>query len=185
MYQTILTIIGSGVVAAFVSFVLSSRKETLGRHTFIGLALLALSHFAFTNVTAALAQAGSTGGTIGKQDKSISGGDTLGVGSHSATNKKPRHSVASSPNRASGETRGSSCGRIVGKWKMGLGQTAIINSDGTAKHSYAGTGRWTCKDGQYFFVWPNGITDHISVSSDGNSIEGSNSLGMSSAGTRF
>jgi hypothetical protein len=41
---------------------------------FIGFVLLALSHFAFGNVTAALAQAGSIGGTIGKQDKSISGG---------------------------------------------------------------------------------------------------------------
>jgi hypothetical protein len=43
------------------------------RRAFIGFALLALSHFAFANVSSALAQAGSTGGTIGKQDKSISG----------------------------------------------------------------------------------------------------------------
>ena len=43
------------------------------RRTFIGLALLALSHFAFADVSPAFAQAGSTGGTIGKQDKSISG----------------------------------------------------------------------------------------------------------------
>ena len=42
------------------------------RHAFIGIALLALSLFAFANVTSALAQAGSTGGTIGKTDKSIS-----------------------------------------------------------------------------------------------------------------
>lgn len=45
------------------------------RGAFIGFTLLALSHLAFANVTAALAQAGSTGGTIGKQDKSISGGE--------------------------------------------------------------------------------------------------------------
>jgi hypothetical protein len=43
------------------------------RHAFIGIALLALSLFAFANVTSALAQAGSTGGTISKTDKSISG----------------------------------------------------------------------------------------------------------------
>jgi hypothetical protein len=44
------------------------------RGTFIGLTLFALSHLAFANVSSALAQAGSTGGTIGKQNKSISGG---------------------------------------------------------------------------------------------------------------
>jgi len=45
------------------------------RHASIGIALLALSHLAFANASSALAQAGSTGGTIGKQDKSISGGE--------------------------------------------------------------------------------------------------------------
>ena len=43
--------------------------------TSIGIALLTLSHLAFANASSALAQAGSTGGTIGKQDKSISGGE--------------------------------------------------------------------------------------------------------------
>ena len=44
------------------------------RRVFIGFALLALSYLAFANITSALAQAGNAGGTIGKQDKSISGG---------------------------------------------------------------------------------------------------------------
>jgi hypothetical protein len=39
----------------------------------IGIALLALSLLAFASVSSALAQAGSTGGSIGKRDKSISG----------------------------------------------------------------------------------------------------------------
>src|ERR1019366_7531371 len=45
------------------------------RRACIGIALLALSHLEFANVSSALAQAGSVGGTIGKQDKSISGGE--------------------------------------------------------------------------------------------------------------
>jgi hypothetical protein len=45
------------------------------RRTSVGIALLALSHLGFASVSSALAQAGSTGGTIGKQDKSISGGE--------------------------------------------------------------------------------------------------------------
>jgi hypothetical protein len=40
-----------------------------------GIALLVLSHLAFANVSSALAQAGSIGGSIGKQDKSISGSE--------------------------------------------------------------------------------------------------------------
>ena len=43
------------------------------RRASIGIALLTLSHLAFANASSALAQAGSTGGTIGKQDKSIAG----------------------------------------------------------------------------------------------------------------
>jgi hypothetical protein len=45
------------------------------RRASIGIALLALSHLASANASSALAQAGSTGGTVGKQDKSISGGE--------------------------------------------------------------------------------------------------------------
>jgi hypothetical protein len=44
------------------------------RRRSIGIALLALSHLAFANVSSALAQAGSIGGTIGNQDKTIPGG---------------------------------------------------------------------------------------------------------------
>jgi|ERR1035437_5056589 hypothetical protein len=47
------------------------------RRASIGIALLALSHLAFANASSALAQAGSTGGTIGKQDKSISGDEDV------------------------------------------------------------------------------------------------------------
>jgi hypothetical protein len=39
----------------------------------VGIALLAVLHLVSSNASSALAQAGSTGGTIGKQDKSISG----------------------------------------------------------------------------------------------------------------
>jgi hypothetical protein len=57
-----------------------------------GIALLALSNLAFANVSAALAQAGSTGGTIGKQDKSISGGDETEKPRSPKTEDKPQHS---------------------------------------------------------------------------------------------
>jgi hypothetical protein len=43
----------------------------------IGIALLGLSHLVFATASPAFAQAGSTGGIIGKQDKSISGGEDV------------------------------------------------------------------------------------------------------------
>jgi hypothetical protein len=86
------------------------------RGAFIGIALLALSHFAFANVTAALAQAGSTGGTIGKQDKSISGGDSQNEPSTSArSNLQAHRNISSSPAktnqiRVTSATFGENCG---------------------------------------------------------------------------
>ena len=41
----------------------------------IGIALLTMSHLVFANAYSAFAQAGSTGGSVGKTDKSISGGE--------------------------------------------------------------------------------------------------------------
>jgi hypothetical protein len=47
------------------------------RRASVGIVLLALSHLALANASPALAQAGSTGGTIGKQEKTISGGEDV------------------------------------------------------------------------------------------------------------
>lgn len=67
------------------------------RRASIGIALLALSHLVCANASSALAQAGSTGGTIGKQDKSISGGvETNGPDSKPAR-KKPQNERSGAP----------------------------------------------------------------------------------------
>ncbi|MGA8614182.1 MAG: hypothetical protein WB760_21400 [Xanthobacteraceae bacterium] len=132
----------------------------------------------------AMAQAGSTGGTVGKQDKSASGGNS--PDSVPATRKqKPHQSVVNSQDDSSAKKANSSCGRIVGTWKWGAGFLVVIKRDGTAHHDFAGNGTWKCDDGQYVFVWSNGITDHISVSTDGDSIAGNNNIGMTFSGTRF
>ena len=55
----------------------------------IGIALLTLSHLALANVSSALAQAGTTGGTIGKQDKSISGSEEADRPRAAAPAKRP------------------------------------------------------------------------------------------------
>jgi|SRR5579871_4246472 len=92
------------------------------RRTSIGIALLALSHLAFANVSSALAQAGSTGGTIGKQDKSISGNGETQSDSPNARKKRPLR-----PN----EGTGSACGRIstdiAGTWNSSSPSSASEN----------------------------------------------------------
>src|SRR5664279_2559528 len=107
---------------------------------FIGIALIALPHLPFTYVPSALAQAGSTGGTIGKQDKSISGGeDTPRVPPH------PKRSATKSQETSSGH----SCVRIVGKWTWYLGATeTVFNQDGTARNNGGATATWTCTGGK-------------------------------------
>jgi hypothetical protein len=70
----------------------TKSRGSMRQRASIGIALLALSHFAFANVSSALAQAGSTGGTVGKQDKSISGGNTPEE-SGAATRKEPHRSI--------------------------------------------------------------------------------------------
>src|ERR1019366_4958793 len=107
------------------------------RRACIGIALLALSHLAFANVSSALAQAGSIGGTIGKQDKSISGGEEA---------DRPR--AAPHPKRPAAKAQetssGHSCGRIVGTWSWYLGVTeTVFNQNGTVRNSGGNTGKWT------------------------------------------
>ena len=138
------------------------------RRASIGIALLALSHLAFANVSSALAQAGSIGGTIGKQDKSISGGEEA---------DRPR--AAPHPKRPAAKAQetssGHSCSRIVGTWSWYLGVSeSVFHKDGTARHSSSGvTGKWTCVGNTVSVTWSyDGTvrTDHITVSQDGNSI---------------
>jgi hypothetical protein len=64
----------------------------------IGITLLAISHLASANASSALAQAGSVGGTIGKQDKSISGGEEA-----NGPDSKPTRKVDRAPDARSGK----------------------------------------------------------------------------------
>jgi hypothetical protein len=131
-------------------------------------------------------QPGSTGGNVGQQDKSMSGGSLPEDSLPAARKQKPHRPVANQRNEEPDKAKVSSCGRIAGTWKWGLGYIVVVKMDGTAHHAGVGSGTWTCSGGQYVFVWPGaGITDHVSLSTDGNSIAGSNSIGMTFAGTRF
>jgi|SRR5665213_140882 len=130
----------------------------------IGIVLLALSYFAFANVSSALAQAGSTGGAVGKRDKSISGGeeaDTLRGVPH------PKRSAAKSQESSSDH----SCGRIVGRWTWyrGVSET-VFNQNGTAQNSFGNTGKWTCAGATFRNEWVSGDKESYTIASDGHSM---------------
>lgn len=105
--------------------------------------------------TFVLAQAGSTGGTIGKQGKSVSGGED---------EKRPRQSAPPSGQRTS-------CPNIVGLWNswasglFGKADTTFI-SDGTAKHRSGIPGTWKCEGGQLVMTWGSGRVEHFTLSPD-------------------
>jgi hypothetical protein len=138
------------------------------------LVILAISVLLASVAAIAQVQPGSTGGNIGRQDKSMSGGGT--------PEKSPpaHHPVAKNP-----VAKSSSCGRIVGTWKWALGTTTVIKSNGSASNSIGSTATWTCNGSQYVFIWSNGFTDHISISTDGNSLDVVNNQGGHFSPTRF
>jgi hypothetical protein len=138
------------------------------RRAFIGIVTLAMSLPAFAKGSSALAQAGSVGGTIGKQDKSISGGE-----------EADRQRAAPLPKRSAAKTRetvsGGSCNRIIGTWSWYPSiNDSIFHKDGTALHPSSGTtGKWSCAGNAVNVVWSNGgaaRTDRMTLSQDGNSI---------------
>jgi hypothetical protein len=127
--------------------------------------------------TAALAQAGSTGGTLGKTDKSASGGEER--------QQEPKH--RGRPREASVGTRGDGCGNVTGDWdwKWWSGSTVTtIKSNGTGSQTNGNSGTWTCADGVFSFSWSSGITDRLKLSSNGRRFSGNNSWGASITGDR-
>jgi hypothetical protein len=134
------------------------------RRASIGIVVLAISHLAFVSASMALAQAGSVGGTIGKQDKSISGGGE-------ADRPVPKRSAAKTRETPSGRA----CYRIVGTWSWYLGVSDVIfEKAGTALHPASGSrGRWSCAGDTVNVVWSvsgGTRTDRMTLAQDGNSI---------------
>jgi hypothetical protein len=113
--------------------------------------------------TEAFAQAGSTGGTIGKTDKSESGG-----GPPSPAEAQPRK-----PSGASRNAPASSCSRMPGSWSWFNGITVVIRPDGTASGG-PHTASWSCANGSVVMRWSHGYTDRLNLSQDGTHLQGTN-----------
>jgi hypothetical protein len=145
------------------------------RSTQIGIAGLLAVFAALVSVSPALAQAGSTGGTIGKQGKSASGDEEA---------KKPRASggIGTSAGK-SRRTADRPCDKIVGKWRWVYGTEAIFDQNGTGRH-FGSTANWTCTDGVVIATWNSGWVDRITISADGNSLSIVNNAGITFAASR-
>jgi hypothetical protein len=116
----------------------------------------------FPAATTALAQAGSTGGTIGKTDKSVSGGEER-------QDKHPSKRVAAA------KQEGSGCNKVAGSWQWKWLDQAIVvtaKADGTGTATNGGVGTWTCTGRTVVFHWQITI-DTMVLSSDAKKMIGS------------
>lgn len=126
----------------------------------------------------ALAQAGSVGGAIGKQGKSVSGGDSSPprAAPAPAPSRKRTAAVPSGdkPARAKG---GSACGQVAGVWTAngwwngiyGRGDV-VLSADGSARHNSGIIGRWTCNQNRFSIDWKDWASGQGTLSDDGNTV---------------
>jgi len=110
------------------------------------------------------AQAGSTGGTIGKQGKSISGGEEAEPQSRPKRETPVRHPVTAE------KSTGSSCRSIVGTWSWVVGTETVFNENGSARNSSGLTAKWVCANGIVIATWSHGVTNRIELSGDRNNL---------------
>jgi hypothetical protein len=122
----------------------------------------------------AIAQAGSTGGTLGKTDKSASGGEDTVEPRGRPKRERP---LRERDNRAS-------CRKFVGAWSWYQGGETVLNQDGSGHQSHGTTGMWTCAGGILTATWTSGFVDRMMISSDGNSLLVTNNHGTTFAATR-
>jgi hypothetical protein len=113
----------------------------------------------------ALAQAGTTGGNIGKPEKSISGGQDESAKPHAAKKTPPKQSrsasaparAAAGPAAASGAWKGVSTGSCIPDWSwtLQISNEGVITGSGTTGHvgrGGAGSGTMTVLGRDYNFV---------------------------------
>ena len=120
--------------------------------------------------TPAFAQAGSTGGNIGKQGKSASGGSEVEP-QRTAPAQKPRSSDDAKPGNQK------SCGKVAGNWTssfsgaFGAGDVTVSGGGSYNHRSGLVAGTWTCSAGKFTFTATNGAVAQVSLSSDGKQLE--------------
>jgi hypothetical protein len=137
----------------------------------VGVALLSV------DASGVFAQAGSTGGTLGNTDKSISGSREEPGRAGSDHETVPRRHRTDAGNQS-----GARCANIAGSWSWFNGTTTITGS--SIAHTNGDTGSWHCSDGVYVLTWRSGVVDHLTLSDNGKRLAGNNSGGIPVSGVR-
>src|SRR5713101_1159675 len=129
----------------------------------------------------AMGQAGSTGGTIGKTEKSASGREEAQSAARSQASPHPS-------GRAGSKDLGRGCGRIIGVWTWRISILAwriVVRPNGVAYHSIDNgiKGTWSCNGDNVVFVWADGrYLDHVTLLPDANRLDGTNVNGVKFTG---
>jgi hypothetical protein len=148
---------------------LGSWHHMSKRSTQIGFGCLITVFVTLASARLALPQAGSTGGTIGKQGKSVSGGES--VEAH-GRGREQAHSYAHVTRE---KTEAAMCPNIVGVWDswasglFGKSDTTFHN-DGRAIHRSGISGKWWCESGRIWLKWNPGEAHEVKLTAGGKKI---------------
>jgi hypothetical protein len=133
----------------------------------------------FTSHGAALAQAGSLGGIVGNQDKTISG-ETATDSRRAPSDERARRSPLAKRDAVSTATQekkpqAAGCPSVVGLWNswasfvFGKADTTF-DRDGTWVHKSGQGGKWWCEGGEFRIQKPGQGVERYRLSPDGKQI---------------
>ncbi len=128
----------------------------------------------------ALGQGGNIGGTIGKKNKTVTGGDDQPA----PPDKNSRPAKRRAATDQSVPVGRDSCKSLVGTWAWFLGPQAVFAADRTVSHLQGYTGKWTCSKGAVVIVWNHGVTDRGTLSDDGKTLAVASGIGINFQATR-
>jgi len=110
---------------------------------------------------------GNVGGTIGKKDKTVTGG-----------NEQPASKSSRRTRTMAAGPRTDGCSRIVGSWTWFFSSN-VFAADRSVRNSGGNTGTWSCAGSALTIRWINGVVDRGTLSTDGSSLSMTSSIGVS------
>ena len=143
-----------------------------------GFALVAVAMFVAVACAVPSFAQGSTGGTLGKTDQSLSGEAKPGAADKPsrAPDREPKTKGAAFDAQKTG------CARIAGNWTWSNGLTVVVSASGTATATDGGRAVLACGGGTYLFKWQlMGNESRMTLSADGKRLSGSGVIGPKSA----
>ena len=154
------------------------RAQTSIRTGTTGAGVLILLLAAVIANSSALAQAGSTGGSVGLSEKTLSGDrnaaePTPPVQRRPSKRRTDTEPARSAPSKA--QASGSLCQMVIGTWSFSNGVGVVFKPGGAMSSTKGDDGTWSCSKGMVQARWAH-WTDHYMVASDGAHITGNSGL---------